>query len=71
MIIVAIGINSPMIVITWGWRDLYFLTAGISVFAWLMVMAWVPETRWMRTEEELSMLPQNQRTPLGYVNTYF
>jgi MFS family permease len=56
LIIVSIGIASPIIVVTKGleWRFVYFLTAGIAVLAWLLLCAVLPETRWKRSQEELA-----------------
>jgi MFS family permease len=59
LIIVSIGIASPIIVVTngLGWRFVYFLTSGIAVLAWFFLCAFLPETRWMRSQEELAGKP--------------
>ncbi|QDS76825.1 hypothetical protein FKW77_002884 [Venturia effusa] len=54
LIIVTLGIASPIIVADIGWRYLYILTSGLAVFAWLALVAFLPETRWERSAEELS-----------------
>jgi MFS family permease len=57
LIIVAIGIASPIIVITSSWRTIYFLTGGMAVAAWLGLCVFLPETRWRRTTVELAGNP--------------
>ncbi|KAK3053503.1 hypothetical protein LTS18_012130, partial [Coniosporium uncinatum] len=54
LIIVSLGIGSPVIVATTGWRSLYFITSALSIVAWLGIFFSVPETRWKRSAEELS-----------------
>lgn len=49
----SLGIASPVIVADVGWRYLYFLTSGLAVLAWLALVAFMPETRWERSREEL------------------
>ncbi|KAE9983493.1 hypothetical protein BLS_004266 [Venturia inaequalis] len=56
LIIVSLGIVSPLIVAGVGWRYLYFLTSGLAVLAWLALVAFLPETRWQRSKEELGKL---------------
>ncbi len=46
---------SPYIAANYSWRWLYFITSGFGLLAWLMMIALVPETRWTRTKEALSM----------------
>jgi MFS family permease len=59
LIIVSIGIASPVIVVTngLGWRFVYFLTSSFAVLAWLVLCAFLPETRWTRSPEELAGKP--------------
>jgi MFS family permease len=54
LIIVCIGIASPVIVGTVGWRFLYYLTSGLAILAWLGLIVAMPESRWTRTQEELA-----------------
>jgi MFS family permease len=54
LIIVSLGIGSPVIVANLGWRYLYFITSGIAIVAWLALFVFLPETRWTRSKEELS-----------------
>jgi len=54
LIIVSLGIGSPVIVATIGWRSLYFITSALSIVAWLGIFFSVPETRWNRSAKELS-----------------
>ncbi|KAF1808702.1 MFS general substrate transporter [Eremomyces bilateralis CBS 781.70] len=72
VIIICLGIGSPIIVVTTGWRLLYFLTAGLTAGAWLMVAAFVPESRFPRSPAELSgkslypLAPGEPRPALDY-----
>ena len=36
-----------------SWRWIYYLTSGAGIAAWLSLIAFVPETRWIRSNEEL------------------
>ncbi|KAM7206122.1 Major facilitator superfamily domain containing protein [Naviculisporaceae sp. PSN 640] len=54
LIIVALGIASPVIVVCCIWRDIYFITSGLAIFAWFMTIFCVPETRWVRSRAELA-----------------
>jgi MFS family permease len=56
LIIVGIGIGSPVIVVSLGWRYVYYITSALAIAAWLGILVLIPETRWIRTAEELSML---------------
>ncbi|KAF1812742.1 MFS general substrate transporter [Eremomyces bilateralis CBS 781.70] len=51
---VASGVLSPIVIIHWGWRELYAILGGAVFVAWLLVCIFVPETRWERTPEELN-----------------
>ncbi|KAK2067333.1 hypothetical protein P8C59_001084 [Phyllachora maydis] len=53
-IIVGLGIASPLIVVDLSWRYLYWITSGIAVAAWFGCILAVPETRWIRTPDELA-----------------
>ncbi|KAF2427133.1 MFS general substrate transporter [Tothia fuscella] len=54
LIIVSLGIGSPVIVANIGWRSLYYITSSIAIIAWLGLLIFLPETRWKRSQEELS-----------------
>ncbi|KAH8899837.1 MFS general substrate transporter [Thozetella sp. PMI_491] len=54
IIITALGVISPYIASNYDWRWLYYITAGLGILAWFMIIALVPETRWMRSKEELT-----------------
>lgn len=54
LIIVGLGIASPVIVADLSWRYLYFITSALAVLAWFFVLAFLPETRWQRSQEELA-----------------
>ncbi|KAL8354867.1 hypothetical protein RB601_000577 [Gaeumannomyces tritici] len=54
LIIVGLGISSPIIVARLSWRYLYWITSSAAVAAWLLMVALVPETRWVRSAEELA-----------------
>lgn len=50
-------VASPYVVLRLDWRHLYYITAGVGVFVWLLLIAFVPETRWIRSDDELGMSP--------------
>jgi MFS family permease len=54
LVIVGLGIGSPFVVSTIGWRAMYYITSGLAIFAWFGIVAFLPETRWIRTPQELS-----------------
>lgn len=54
LIIVGLGIASPVIVIRRSWRDIYYITSGLAALAWVCTILLVPETRWVRSAEELA-----------------
>lgn len=54
VVIIAIGVAAPIVVAKIGWRLLYFITAGLATAAWVLVVFLVPESRWIRTQGELS-----------------
>lgn len=54
IIIVSIGIFSPMIIAATDWRWIYWITACPAAVAWVLIVIFVPETRWRRTTQELS-----------------
>jgi predicted MFS family arabinose efflux permease len=63
LIIVGIGIGSPVIVVTLGWRYVYYITSALAIAAWFGILILIPETRWIRTAEELSMsLPDSHQS---------
>ncbi|ORY70914.1 major facilitator superfamily domain-containing protein [Pseudomassariella vexata] len=54
LFIVSIGLTSPLIITRLSWRWIYYLTGGVGVLAWFMIIFLVPETRWVRTPDELA-----------------
>ncbi|KAH8886736.1 MFS general substrate transporter [Thozetella sp. PMI_491] len=54
LIIVSLGIASPLIVARLSWRYLYFITSGVGILAWVGLILFVPESRWIRTDDELA-----------------
>jgi MFS family permease len=48
------GIISPYIALHYSWRWIYWVTSGAGILAWIMIILFVPETRTMRTKQELS-----------------
>lgn len=46
---------SPVIVARLSWRYIYWITAGVGIFAWGLLVAFVPETRYFRSDAELGM----------------
>ncbi|EGY13625.1 hypothetical protein VD0002_g6572 [Verticillium dahliae] len=54
LIIVSLGIASPIIVARIDWRFIYYLTSGVAIMAWIGIIFLVPETRWVRSADELA-----------------
>ncbi|WYZ39290.1 hypothetical protein EsH8_III_001204 [Colletotrichum jinshuiense] len=54
LLIVSLGIVSPIIVARLSWRYIYWITSGVGVIAWIGLILLVPETRWIRSDEELA-----------------
>ena len=54
LIIVSLGIASPVIVATIGWRWVYFISSAMAIATWAAMLAFLPETRWTRSAAELS-----------------
>jgi predicted MFS family arabinose efflux permease len=55
LIVVGLGISAPVIVVTLGWRWIYFITSALAFVAWFGLIFLVPETRWKRSQAELGM----------------
>lgn len=53
LFIVAIGLTSPLIVVRLSWRYIYYITAITGIVVWIAMIFLVPETRWVRTQDEL------------------
>lgn len=51
--IVLFGILAPYISVNETWRWVYSITSGIGIFAWIFLIAFVPESRKERSKEEL------------------
>ncbi|KAE9568166.1 hypothetical protein CGMCC3_g15735 [Colletotrichum fructicola] len=54
LLIVSLGIMSPIIVSRLTWRFIYWITSGVGVIAWIGLILLVPETRWIRSNDELA-----------------
>ncbi|ORY63847.1 major facilitator superfamily transporter [Pseudomassariella vexata] len=54
IIIISLGIAAPYVAAVGDWRWLYFITSGAGIVAWILMIAFLPETRWKRSKEELS-----------------
>lgn len=52
--IVGFGVASPYIASNFTWRWLYFITSGFGIFAWILIIVLLPETRWTRSPEALA-----------------
>jgi MFS family permease len=55
--IIALGFASPYISANFTWRIIYYLSSGLGFVAWMLMIFFLPETRWMRSNEELSTYP--------------
>ncbi|KAM0273940.1 hypothetical protein ACHAQH_008112 [Verticillium albo-atrum] len=75
LIIVSLGIASPIIVARLDWRFLYYITSGAAILAWIGIIFLVPETRWVRSADELAgkevyLLQPGETRPRLDVATY-
>lgn len=52
--IVILGILGPYLAAHYTWRWVYWITSILGVIVWVLIMIFVPETKWMRSKEELS-----------------
>jgi len=59
LLIVGLGIATPWIVLkeNLGWPWVYFITAILAGFFWLLVFFFMPESRYYRTSNEMSTRP--------------
>ncbi|KAI0603387.1 major facilitator superfamily transporter [Biscogniauxia sp. FL1348] len=53
-IIIATGIAGPYLAANFTWRWIYWFTSILGVVAWILIIFFVPETRWNRSKEELA-----------------
>jgi MFS family permease len=56
MIIVGLGIAAPYIIINLNWQWVYFITAIAAGVFWIGVFVTLPETRFNRSQAEMSKL---------------
>ncbi|CAK7212195.1 hypothetical protein SCUCBS95973_001361 [Sporothrix curviconia] len=59
------GILSPYIAVEHSWRWIYLITSAAGVLAWVLLIVFVPETRVVRSKQEL-IEQGNNRTELDY-----
>lgn len=57
IIIMSLGIGAPYIIIDLSWRWVYYITALAAGCFLLGVFFFVPETRWHRTQAQMSSSP--------------
>lgn len=50
----ALGVSAPYLSAHYSWRWVYWITSGLGLVAWVLVILFVPETRWPRSKAELS-----------------
>ncbi|CAK7218216.1 hypothetical protein SBRCBS47491_003434 [Sporothrix bragantina] len=66
------GILSPYIAVEHSWRWIYLITSAVGVLAWILLIVFVPETRIVRSKQELNgqqiwpVEPGHNRTELDY-----
>ncbi|ERT00551.1 hypothetical protein HMPREF1624_03925 [Sporothrix schenckii ATCC 58251] len=66
------GMLSPYIAVEHSWRWIYLITSSVGVLAWVLLIAFVPETRVKRSKQELNgqqvwpVAPGEVRTALDY-----
>ena len=51
--LVLFGVLSPWIAANYSWRWIYWITSGLCLVAWVGLIFLVPETRKLRSKEEL------------------
>jgi len=61
---VILGVLAPYLSVTSTWRWIYWITSTLGLVAWVLIIIFVPETRWVRSKEELST---QHGTPAGRV----
>lgn len=54
IIIIGLGVAAPWVSANYTWRWLYYITSGLGIVAWAILIGFLPETRWTRSQEELS-----------------
>ncbi|SPQ26675.1 3053285c-8b62-4d7d-9ae3-d5ffa89e139b [Thermothielavioides terrestris] len=54
ILITGLGILTPYLASVHDWRWIYYITSGFGIVAWLLLVVFLPETRWTRSKEELS-----------------
>jgi MFS family permease len=57
VVLIGLGIAAPYVAANYTWRWLYFITSGLGFVAWVLLIGYLPETRWARSKEELSEWP--------------
>ncbi|KAH8885590.1 major facilitator superfamily transporter [Thozetella sp. PMI_491] len=71
-VLVLFGVLSPWITANYSWRWIYWITSSLCLLAWFGIIFLVPETRKLRSKEELAgqelwPIPDGEdRTPLDY-----
>ncbi|KAI0129816.1 major facilitator superfamily domain-containing protein [Xylariales sp. AK1849] len=75
IIIIGLGVAAPYVAANYTWRILYYATSGFGIVAWGLMIAFLPETRWKRSSEELSgqkiyPLEPGQKRPALDARTY-
>ncbi|OLN94171.1 putative MFS-type transporter C1271.10c-like protein 9 [Colletotrichum chlorophyti] len=72
LVIIGLGVAAPWLSANYTWRWLYYITSGLGILAWLIIIGFLPETRWTRSQEELSgqkvypLLPGQNRPDLDF-----
>lgn len=63
IIIVTLGICSPLIISDYTWRFLYNICAIMAAITWLIILITLPETRYFRSTQELRGEPLEPLEP--------
>ncbi|RDL33935.1 uncharacterized protein BP5553_08303 [Venustampulla echinocandica] len=69
LITLPLGIGSSYIIANLSWRWLYYILAILTAVSWVMLLAFVPETRWQRSTSEMrgaseTLRPGERRPPI-------
>ncbi|KAI6351107.1 hypothetical protein MCOR25_010137 [Pyricularia grisea] len=74
LLIISVGIATPYIAANYSWRWIYWITSGFGVFAWVLLLGFMPETRFTRCTKALvgeSVYPMEEgegRPQLDHLN---
>ncbi|TLS21371.1 uncharacterized protein PpBr36_10206 [Pyricularia pennisetigena] len=66
LLIISVGIATPYIAANYSWRWIYWITSGFGIFAWVLLLFFMPETRFTRCKKALVGEARPQIDHLNY-----